>query len=265
MVDWKGDPAILSLSESIRPMINFSKELNSQQLEVVTNIDDPILVLAGAGSGKTRCIIYRAAYLIREKQIPPWKILIVTFTNKAANELQVRLEKLLGIPMRSLWVGTFHSLCSRILRYETSSIPFNSNFSIYDTDEQKSVLKRIYKEHGYDTQKFPVNKILSRISRYKNRLILPEEIEMADFETNPFAKGFKNIYSLYQQSLLLNQAMDFDDILMFTAKPLQSNESVRLKYQQLFEYVMIDEYQDTNKAQFEIIHQIANQDRKSVV
>ena len=139
-------------------MIDYLKALNPRQLEVVQDTENPILVLAGAGSGKTRCIIYRAAYLIREKHVPPWKILIVTFTNKAARELQTRLEDLLGIPMRSLWVGTFHSICARILRYEAIHLPYNANFSIYDDDEQKSVLKKIYKEHGFDQKKFPFNR-----------------------------------------------------------------------------------------------------------
>ncbi|MGC9362547.1 MAG: UvrD-helicase domain-containing protein, partial [Candidatus Syntrophosphaera sp.] len=120
-------------------------ELNEQQFRVATETEVPLLVLAGAGSGKTRSIIYRAAWLLGEKRVPPWNILVVTFTNKAARELQERLEKLLGFPVRSLWVGTFHHVCSRILRYEAAHLPFGSNFSIYDEDAQKSVLKKIYK------------------------------------------------------------------------------------------------------------------------
>ncbi|MCK9309628.1 MAG: UvrD-helicase domain-containing protein, partial [Candidatus Cloacimonetes bacterium] len=236
---------------------SYREELNERQLEVVTDTENPILVLAGAGSGKTKSIIYRAAYLIRELQVPPWKILIVTFTNKAARELQERLESLLNIPMRSLWVGTFHSLCSRILRFETAHLPFNSNYSIYDDDAQKSLLKKLYKEHGFDATKMPINKVLNRIGGYKNKLMLPEDLkEYAAGEDKEF-NSFLNIYRLYQQQLLLNQAMDFDDILLFTAKLLQSNDAVREKYRNQFQYVMIDEYQDTNQAQFEIIHQIA--------
>lgn len=238
-------------------MIDFWGDLNPAQQEVVTDVDHPILVLAGAGSGKTRSIIYRAAYLIHEKKVPPWKLLIVTFTNKAARELQERLENLLNIPMRSLWVGTFHSICLRILRYESSSLPYNANFSIYADDEQKSVLKKIYKEHGYDPQKYPFNKVLSRIGRYKNRLLLPEDISREDIAHNPFLKGFLQIYIHYQQALIMNQAMDFDDILLYTARLLRDNSAIRGKYQEIFQYIMIDEYQDTNKAQFEIIHQLA--------
>ncbi len=235
----------------------YQSELNDRQLEVVTDTESAILVLAGAGSGKTKSIIYRAAYLIREKQVAPWKLLIVTFTNKAARELQERLENLLHIPMRALWVGTFHSICSRILRFESAHLPFNSNFSIYDDDAQKSMLKKLYKEHGFDAQKIPINRILSKIGRFKNKLMLPEDLKDYAANEDKEFNSFLNIYRLYQQQLLLNQAMDFDDILLFTAKLFQSNEAVREKYRAQFQYVMIDEYQDTNEAQFEIVHQIA--------
>ncbi len=236
----------------------FARELNDRQLEVVSDTEHPILVLAGAGSGKTRSIIYRAAYLIKEKQVPPWKLLMVTFTNKAARELQDRLEKLLGIPMRTLWVGTFHSLCSRILRFESMHLPFNSNYSIYDEDAQKSLLKKLYKEHGFDAEKLKINRVLSKIGSYKNRLLLPEDLLANYPEDDKELGSILNIYRLYQQQLLLNQALDFDDILLYTARLLQSNEAVREKYRSQFQYIMIDEYQDTNAAQFEIIHQLAS-------
>jgi len=236
----------------------FARELNDRQLEVVTDTEHPILVLAGAGSGKTRSIIYRAAYLIKEKQVPPWKLLMVTFTNKAAKELQERLEKLLGIPMRTLWVGTFHSLCSRILRFESIHLPFNSNYSIYDEDAQKSLLKKLYKEHGFDAEKLKINRVLSKIGGYKNRLLLPEDLLANYPEEDKELGSILNIYRLYQQQLLLNQALDFDDILLYTARLLQSNEAVREKYRAQFQYIMIDEYQVTNAAQFEIIHQLAS-------
>ncbi len=251
---------------------DYSRELNEQQLGVVTDTEGPLLVLAGAGSGKTRSIIYRCAWLLKEKQVPPWNILVVTFTNKAARELQDRLQKLLGVPVRSLWVGTFHSVCSRILRYESASLPFGSNFSIYDDDDQKSLLKKIYKDHGFDKQKYPIQRILGRIGRYKNRLMLPEDLAV-NVAGDSSGKGWQDdfesavlrIYTLYQQRLLLNQALDFDDILLYTAKLLQSNEAVRAKYSQMFRYVMIDEYQDTNQAQFEIVHQIAKDHQRVCV
>jgi len=246
-------------------MIDLSSALNSRQQEVVTDLEHPILVLAGAGSGKTRCIIYRTAYLIREKQIAPWKILIVTFTNKAARELQERLEGLLGIPVRALWVGTFHSICLRILRYESAHLPYNANFSIYADDEQKSVIKKIYKEHGFDIKKYPINRVLARISRYKNRLMMPDDLHPGDYESDTFLKGFVQIWSFYQQALLMNQAMDFDDILLYTAQLLREKEELRRKYQDIFQYIMIDEYQDTNKAQFEIIHHLAKEHQRVCV
>lgn len=249
---------------------DYSGELNDQQYQVVTQVDGPLLVLAGAGSGKTRSIIYRCAWLLRELQVPPWNVLVVTFTNKAARELQDRLERLLGFPVRSLWVGTFHSICSRILRHEASHLPFNANFSIYDEDAQKSLLKKIYKEHNFDKQKYPHQRVLSRIGRYKNRLLLPEDLAKVDNEDSAkthddFERKFLRIYTLYQQSLLLNQALDFDDILLYTAKLLQSNDQVREKYRQMFRYVMIDEYQDTNQAQFEIVRQIAGEHQRICV
>lgn len=249
-------------------MIDLEGQLNAAQLNVATYTDGPLLVLAGAGSGKTRCIIYRCAHLIKNLAVAPWNILVVTFTNKAARELQERLEKLLGFPVGSLWVGTFHSLCARILRYEHASLPFRSNFTIYDDDAQKTLLKKIYKEHGYDPQKYPVNRVLSRISRYKNRLLLPEDLKedpKAVGHSDPFNAGVLGIYRLYQQALLFNQAVDFDDILLYTAKLLQDNDLIRAKYANQFRHVMIDEYQDTNHAQFEIIRQIAGEHHRVCV
>lgn len=246
-------------------MLGYLDELNPQQKEVVQDTESAILVLAGAGSGKTRCITYRAAYLIQEVGVKPWHLLIVTFTNKAAHELQQRLEKLLNIPMSSLWVGTFHSICLRILRTEYRHLPFNANFSIYDADEQKTLLKRLYKEHGFEIAKYPVNKVLSAIGRYKNRLQMPEDLQEQKYGIGPYQKGLINIYTRYQEALLSNQAMDFDDILLFTARLLATSEELRQKYQNIFRYVMIDEYQDTNQAQFTIIHQIAREHQRVCV
>ncbi|MCB5246695.1 MAG: UvrD-helicase domain-containing protein, partial [Candidatus Cloacimonetes bacterium] len=251
---------------------DFSQELNEQQLGVVTDTEGPLLVLAGAGSGKTRSIIYRCAWLLKEKQVAPWNILVVTFTNKAARELQDRLQNLLGFPVRSLWVGTFHHVCSRILRNEAASLPFGSNFSIYDGDDQKSLLKKIYKEHNFDKQKYPIQRVLGRIGRYKNRLQLPEDLA-PNVAADSHGKGWQDefestvlrIYTLYQQRLLLNQALDFDDILLYTARLLQTQPAIRAKYSQMFRYVMIDEYQDTNQAQFEIVHQIAKDHQRVCV
>ncbi|HOV17099.1 MAG TPA: UvrD-helicase domain-containing protein [Candidatus Cloacimonadota bacterium] len=236
-------------------------ELNELQAEVVTTTEGPLLVLAGAGSGKTRSVIYRAAYLILEKKVPPWNLLIVTFTNKAAGELKDRLEALLHFPVNSLWVGTFHSVCTRILRFESKNLPFHSNFSIYDEDDQKALLKKIYKQLNLDAQKYPLARMLNTISGYKNRLLLPDDLTENAEEIKAhedFYKAFLNAYTSYQQQLLLNQAMDFDDLLLWTVRLLENNQAVREKYQKQFRYVMIDEYQDTNYAQFKLVNLIAS-------
>jgi DNA helicase II / ATP-dependent DNA helicase PcrA len=219
-----------------------------------------MLVLAGAGSGKTRSVIYRAAWLIIDKKIPPWNLLIVTFTNKAAGELKERLESLLNYPVSSLWVGTFHSICTRILRFESKHTPYGSSFSIYDEDDQKALIKKIYKQSNIDSQKYPIARVLNTISRYKNQLMLPEDLLQQKDELGGYGDYFKvflSVYTTYQQQLLMNHAMDFDDILLWTAKLLESNSAVREKYRNQFRYVMIDEYQDTNYAQFRIVNLIA--------
>ena len=248
---------------------DFKQELNEQQLQVVLETERPLLVLAGAGSGKTRSLIYRCAWLIKEKKVPPKNILMVTFTNKAAKELQERLQNILGYSVQNLWVGTFHHICTRILRNEASFLPFRQNFSIYDENNQLSLLKKIYKEHSLDRERFPLQPVLNRISSYKNRLLLPEDLNEYNLEISmenyKLDRSVPKIYELYQQNLLMNNALDFDDLLLYTAKLLQNNELVRKKYQQQFQYVMIDEYQDTNYAQFEIVHQIAAEHQRICV
>ena len=236
--------------------MDIAKALNSEQQKVVTTTEGPVLVLAGAGSGKTRSVIYRTAYLINEKKISPWEILVVTFTNKAARELRERLEKTFGISTHSLWVGTFHSTCTRILRYEQDFLPFSSNFSIFDDSDQKSVFKRIYKKLDIDPKKFSFGRVRQIISRQKNSLILPKDFSEFN-ESNYFSDTVFKIYTAYQDFLQKNNALDFDDLLMYTAILLHDNEEVRKKYERKFRYVMIDEYQDTNYAQFKIVNTIA--------
>lgn len=234
------------------------EELNASQREVVTTTDGPLLVLAGAGSGKTRSVIARTAYLIHKEHVPPWSILVVTFTNKAARELKERLENTLNLNTRSLWIGTFHSVCTRILRKESERLPYTANFSIYDDGDQKAVINRIYKDRGIDTKKFPPNKIRSIISRNKNSLIRPEDF--ADFnDSNFYADTVEDVYRRYQQQLVNNNAMDFDDLLMNTAFLLHDNPDLLEQYRRKFRYVMIDEYQDTNYAQFRIINLLAKE------
>ena len=236
--------------------MNLLDALNSEQQKVVTHTEGPVLVLAGAGSGKTRSVIYRTAYLMQEKKISPWDILVVTFTNKAARELKNRLESTFQISAHSLWIGTFHSICTRILRYEQEFTTFNSNFSIFDESDQKSVFKRIYKDMDIDAKKFNPGRVREIISRQKNSLILPKDF--LDFnDSNYFSETVLKIYQVYQNFLQKNNALDFDDLLMYTALLLHDNEVVRQKYEKKFKYVMIDEYQDTNYAQFKIVNLIA--------
>lgn len=241
--------------------IDLINSFNPAQIEVIKHKDGPLLILAAAGSGKTKCVIYRTAWLIHEHKIAPWNILIVTFTNKAAGELKERLENLLSYPVKSLWVGTFHSVCSRILRLESKYHPFSSNFSIYDEDDQRALLKKIYKTMNIDNQKYPLSRVMYLISKCKNMLQLPEDLEIDKknwIESRDYYAIFISIYRAYQQQLIINKAMDFDDILLWTAKLFENNIPILEKYRKQFQYVMIDEYQDTNYAQFKIMHQIAS-------
>lgn len=231
--------------------------LNEEQRKVVQCVDGPLLVLAGAGSGKTRSVIFRVAWMIKQKNIKPWNILVVTFTNKAARELKDRLIDLIGDTSQSVWIGTFHSICLRILRYEHHSlVNYNSDFSVYDRDDQLSVLKKVYHSENIDKSVYPINKILSIISKYKSQMINPDNF----FDFNNESKInilFHKIYLAYSNYLKQNNAMDFDDILLNTAQLLEENKSIRDKYRAQLQYIMIDEYQDTNLVQFNIIHNLA--------
>ena len=238
-------------------LVKFLSELNQAQREVVTSTDGPLLVLAGAGSGKTRSIIYRTAYLINYKNVNPWNILAVTFTNKAARGLRERLHSYFGISAQSLWFGTFHSICTRILRQESEFMPFTSSFSIYDSADQKALLNKIFKKLNIDKKYFPLNKVKSVISEQKNSLILPKDF--FDFnEENMFTINVHKIYKEYQATLQANNAVDFDDLLLYTALLFHENKVVLRKYQNQFKFIMIDEYQDTNYAQFKIINLLAS-------
>jgi len=238
--------------------MSFLDDLNPPQRKVATTTEGPILVLAGAGSGKTRSIIYRIAYFINVKHINPYNILAVTFTNKAARVLKDRLQRSFNISTNSLWIGTFHSICTRILRIEQDFLPFTSDFSIFDEVDQKSIFKKIYKKLEIDSKDFPQRKVASLISNQKNSLVLPKDF--FDFnEENYFTEITYKIYKEYQNFLLENNALDFDDLLMYTAILLHDNKAVRKKYVDKFKYVMIDEYQDTNYAQFKIVNLIAKE------
>ena len=245
-------------SQKLGINMNFLDDLNPPQKQVATTTEGPILVLAGAGSGKTRSIIYRTAYLINVKHINPSNILAVTFTNKAARELKNRLQRSFNISTYSLWIGTFHSVCTRILRAEQDSLPFTSDFSIFVDVDQKSIFKKIYKKLDIDAKDFPVRRVSTVISNQKNSLVLPKDFFNFN-EENYFTETTYKIYKEYQNFLLENNALDFDDLLMYTAILLHDNKEIRKKYADKFRYVMIDEYQDTNYAQFKIINLIAKE------
>lgn len=229
--------------------------LNEQQRTAVECTQGPLLVLAGAGSGKTRVLTYRIANLI-ELGVNPWNILAVTFTNKASKEMQTRLNELLSYSMRGIWINTFHSMCVRILRAEAQAVGFSNNFTIYDSDDSKRLIKRIMQDLDISTKIVPDNVVRSRISRAKNELLSPEEycILANDF----FDKKVEQIYEEYNKRLLRSNAMDFDDLLYYTYFLFKNNEEILEEYASRFEYISIDEYQDTNKAQYEITKMLAS-------
>lgn len=229
-------------------MADLLKNLNPDQQAAVLHDKGPALILAGAGSGKTTVLTSRAAWLITEKNVPEHHILLVTFTNKAAGEMKERIERLTGSAIP--YAGTFHSLCARILRMDGYLIGLERNYVIYDSDDQLQVIKQLYKKHSYDPQKHKPSSIKGAISKAKNDLLTPslyEETAVGDFGT-----FVAKIYKQYQQELQKANAVDFDDLLLRTLQLLKNNDTIRQKYQELFEYVLVDEYQDTNKAQYEL-------------
>ena len=241
--------------------MNFINNLNEAQREAVTYSDGPQLVIAGAGSGKTRVLTYKIAYLL-EQGVPAHNILALTFTNKAAREMKERIGVLVGLEnARYLWMGTFHSICARILRNEAENLGYSRHFSIYDTPDMKSLLKAICKEMQLDDKIYKPAAVLSKISAAKNMLITPEEYAMrADFTKQNRIDRMYNlpeVYKTYQQRLLAANAMDFDDLLMNICVLFHRYPEVLRYYQNIFQYVLVDEYQDTNYAQYLIVKQLA--------
>ena len=231
--------------------------LNTQQREAVFHTEGPVLILAGAGSGKTRVLTHRIAYLIEEKGVNPWNIMAITFTNKAAGEMRERVDKLVGFGAESIWVSTFHSSCVRILRRYIDRLGFDNNFTIYDTDDQKTVMKEICKRLEIDTKITKERAILAAISSAKDELIGPEEYElnvMGDFSKKKIALAYKE----YQKELKKNNALDFDDLIVKTVELFRSCPDVLDYYQERFKYIMVDEYQDTNTAQFKFVSLLAD-------
>lgn len=236
---------------------NILEGLNKEQYEAVTHVDGPLLVIAGAGSGKTRVLTHRIAYLISEIGVKPWNILAITFTNKAAKEMKERIEKILGEDVaKDMWVGTFHSICVRILRREIERLGFDRSFLIFDTSDSKTIIKECIKELNIDDKLFSDKYLLSEISKAKNDMIdctRYENMYASDFRLGKVAK----VYALYQEKLRKNNAVDFDDIINHTIKILKENEDVLAYYQDKFKYVLVDEYQDTNKSQDMLINLFA--------
>jgi DNA helicase II / ATP-dependent DNA helicase PcrA len=231
--------------------------LNQVQKDAVTNEGGPQLVFAGAGTGKTRVLTAKIAYLIRTKNVAPGNIFAATFTNKAAREMQRRVEAIVGIDCLGLWIGTFHSLCARILRRESDRIGYTPSFSIFDTDDQLSLIKKTLKDLGIDERTMPPRMALHSISSYKNACVQWQELEGK--QTGFFEQQLVRIYSSYQKNLVRQQAMDFDDLIANCVYLLRSNEETLRKYQRLFKHVLVDEYQDTNRAQFYLVELLARE------
>lgn len=226
--------------------------LNEQQKEAVLHTEGPLLILAGAGSGKTRVLTHRIAYLIEEKGINPWNILAITFTNKAAGEMRERVDNLVGFGSESIWVSTFHSMCVRILRRHIDLLGFDTNFTIYDTDDQKTLMKDICKLLQIDTKIFRERSLLAAISQAKNEMVTPEEFRIqaqGDFSRQKIA----SVYEEYEKQMRANNALDFDDLLVKAVQLFQTQADVLDYYQERFRYIMVDEYQDTNTVQFELV------------
>ena len=238
-------------------MQDILKGLNDKQYEAVVNTEGPCLVIAGAGSGKTKVLTHKIAYLIGEKGVHPWDILAITFTNKAANEMKERIEGLVGEAAKDIWMGTFHSICVRILRRFIDRIGFDSSFIIFDTSDQKTLVKGCLKDLAIDDKMFTDRAVLSEISNAKNEMLEPEQYQAranGDFRKEKIA----SVYNLYQKRLRENNAIDFDDIINYTIKILMENEDVLEYYSNKFKYVLVDEYQDTNKAQFTLVTMFAS-------
>ena len=229
-------------------MTDTMQGLNKEQLDAVQTINGPMLILAGAGSGKTKVLTCRIAHLLQQG-VRPYRILAITFTNKAAAEMRERVDRMAGAAARDVWLFTFHAFCARLLRYELENLNgYANNFAIYDTSDSKNLIKQVLKEMNLDEKRFPLPAIISHISNAKNALLLPDAYarEASGYYEQQVAK----IYDAYQKKLQANNAVDFDDLLLLALRLLQENPAVREKYQRKFDYLMVDEYQDTNHAQY---------------
>ncbi len=229
--------------------------LNPAQRDAVQAVEGPVLVLAGPGSGKTRVLTHRVAYLVTEYGVPPWQIMAVTFTNKAAREMRDRLFRLLGEDSRKSTIGTFHAICARILRQEAEAIGISSRYVIYDAGDQVSLVRRAIRDLGLDDKLFRPKSMLRIISSAKNELIAPAEMQAATYRE----EVAKRVYERYQVLLAENGALDFDDLLTKTVQLFQQNADIRSKYQHRYPFILVDEWQDTNMAQYELVKLLAGE------
>lgn len=245
-------------------MENLEAMMNERQAEAVRQTEGPLLVLAGAGSGKTRVLTHRVAYLIENRGVAPWHILAITFTNKAAQEMRERVNRLIGARASEIWVSTFHSMCVRILRRNIEALGYTRDFSIYDTEDQKTVMKQIFKDLNIDSKLLRERAVLSVISTAKN-----SGTDAASFQREAGGslqeRRIADCYLEYEKRLRQNNALDFDDLLLRTLELLRKQEEVRAYYQERFRYILVDEYQDTNDVQFELVHILAERYRNICV
>ncbi len=241
-------------------MSEILSQLNREQALAVKTVRGPVLVLAGAGSGKTRVLTYRTAYLVRECGVAPWNILAITFTNKAAAEMKTRIEDLIGESAEDMWVKTFHSMCVRILRRDIDKLGISRSFVIYDSDDQKKLIKEVLKELNFSDKEYAPNSVLSCISGAKDMVMEPEEYE-ALYSGNYRMKNIAKMYTLYQKKLTQNNALDFDDLISYTVKLFEKCPEVLSFYRRKFLYIHIDEYQDTNTAQYRLVKLLSDEHR----
>jgi DNA helicase-2/ATP-dependent DNA helicase PcrA len=247
---------ILKPNYLVRKLMSFINELNKEQQDAVKSVEGPVMIVAGAGSGKTRVLTYRVAYLI-SIGVPTYQILVLTFTNKAADEMKKRIVSLVGDKSSQLWMGTFHSMFARLLRQECVALGFSRNFTIYDTEDSLNLVKNIQHTLNINTQQFKPKAVYSKISSAKNKLIYPDE-----FESNArdlFTQEAARVYLEYQKLLKQNNAMDFDDLLLKPIELFEKHPKTLSKYQDRFRFLLVDEYQDTNRAQYKLIKMIAQQ------
>src|SRR5690625_765940 len=230
--------------------------LNKEQQQAVKHTDGPLLIMAGAGSGKTRILTHRIAYLLDEKEVSPRNVLAITYTNKAAREMRQRVHKLVGKGSDQIWVSTFHSMCVRILRRDIDRIGYNQSFTILDSSDQLSVIKQVLRDLNIDPKKFDPRAMLGQISNAKNELITYEEYN--NKVGNFFERQVGQVYEAYQKVLIKNQSLDFDDLIMQTTHLFARVPEVLEYYQRRFQYIHVDEYQDTNHAQYQLVKQLAS-------